>query len=146
MITTRKIFIFLISTLLGLTSLAWTSCDNDKVGVTCDNIVCDTINTYLVKQTCDGKTVEYNLTYTDTVKLERLYGEITFEIHQCKRCQGMEYVDLLSHDNLRVGKVKVNYNGGGQSEKINIEGLSSYIKSTLKVNWSDHGKVFYITN
>lgn len=115
------------------------------VGVKCDNVVCDTIDTYLLKQICTDKTIEYNLTYKDTVDLTRLDGEITFEIHHCGRCEGMEYVDVLSHDNKNIEKVKVNYNGGGQSEKISLNTLSKFIPATVKVNWAEHGKVFYIT-
>lgn len=145
MTTIRFIIISLFCVLYALIITTLTSCDNADIDVKCDNVVCDTIDTYLFRQISSDKTIEYDLTYTDTVKLTKLDGEVTFEIHQCRHCEGIEYVDLISHDNKTIEKVKVHYSGGGQSEKISLNTLSKFIKSTVKVNWTKHGKVFYIT-
>ena len=128
-----------------LTILVWTSCNIKPSSIKCDDIVCDTISTYFVKQIINDKTILYNVTYTDTIKLKELDGEITFEIHQCSNCKGTEYVDILSHDNKTIANVKVTYDGGGQSDKIPLKTLSKYIPTTIKINWEGRGKVFYLT-
>lgn len=136
----------IIGLLTLLTILVVTrSCNNNPKSLKCDNVVCDTISNYYLTQICKDTTILYDLTYIDTAKLIRPDGELTFSIHECGHCEGVQQVDMIGKNNKVVQTVKVNYNGNGKSENIRIESLNIFLDKIIKVNWIEHGKIFYIT-
>lgn len=110
----------------------------------CDNVACDTIDTYSLRQYCPDTTIDYNLTYRDTARLIRADGELSFSISQCRNCTGKLEVPIVDEQHQVIDTVQVNYSGDGISDRINITALGKAANGTLRVDWKTGGKVFYI--
>jgi hypothetical protein len=133
---------------LGLLLVSLYSCSTvqHQTKVECDNVVCDTINNYFLKQVCKDTTIEYNFTYTDTIKLKRIDGVFSFRVMRCQNCQGTQFVNVLNSNGKIIQELEVEHNYGAHSTESNIEDISMYLNPYIKIDWKDYGgKVFYLT-
>jgi hypothetical protein len=112
--------------------------------VECSNIRCDTIDTYEVNQFCADSTYHYDLTYVDTIRLQRMDGELSFALHRCHGCKGTQFAWILDENNKPLKEVMILHKGVAVSEKIKLEELFEGPDKYVKVNWSDPGKIFYL--
>jgi hypothetical protein len=136
------------SFLAALILILFYSCSGTQhvTKVECNTVVCDTIDNYVLSQFCKDTTIIYNLTYTDSIKLKRLDGDLAFKIIRCQSCKGIEYVNILTNDEKLIQEVVVRHNkSGGESEKFTVDTLKAHLDPYVKVNWFEYGKVFYIT-